>query len=105
MPITFKIELGSAFNSFNRELLSPRNYEKSVIHNFAELNNNYSEYLRIRNKHFALFEHGDRLRIFRKKSETKEMLREFHQLIIANTPYFTYDFRGLSKEMNLRDFM
>lgn len=105
IPMSFKIKLGSAFRSFNREKLSKRNYQKEVVYGFSDLKDNFSQLLRFRAKYFSLFETGDRLRIFRNSENTKTLLQEMHFILSSNIPYFTYDFRTMNKEINLRDFM
>lgn len=106
LPMMFNINLSSCFVKFDQDFLSERRYKKSHIGSLKQLQS-IKETLEIRTRTSQLFEGADRFRIFVDKNasmdENLKILRYLFNL--SQLPIISLDFRGLSGDLKLTNFL
>ena len=108
LPIRFSVALSTTFAKFDQDFFSERRYTKTVVASLKDLQTKeMTNYLRIRERLFKVFQGADRLRFFfARGTPIEEVLQMARYLLRAyDLPTFTFDFRGKSGELKLSSFL
>lgn len=108
LPIRFKIAFSSAFRNFDVKFMGERDYKKMTVNKTEDYyNGEIKKFLQAREKMFAIFDGGDRLRIFRKNDFAMEDISHEIGILLSayKIPFFTFDFSGLRGTVKLTNFM
>jgi hypothetical protein len=108
IPVRFNIAFSSAFNKFDQDFFSKRNYVKTMITKLEDYyKDEVKDFIRTREQIIRIFDGGDRIRFFRGMQEKpEEIIHEFNQLLNSyQIPLLCYDFEGMRGNMTLSKYM